>query len=77
VDKLIALGERFAEKMDHVRIDFFVCNNDVYFGEFTFTTGGGYHLNHLNAMIGRNWDFPDPHDPLVNPYLLKRLCQLY
>lgn len=69
IEKLIAFGERFAEKIDHVRIDFFVNKNDVYFGEFTFTTGGGHSHNHLNEMIGSNWDFPDPHDSLVNPYV--------
>ncbi len=69
MDKLIAFGERFAEKIDHVRIDFFVNGKDIYFGEFTFTTGGGNGLDHLNAMAGSYWDFPGPHDSLVNPYL--------
>lgn len=69
IDKLIAFGERFAEKMDHVRIDFFVSKNTIYFCEFTFTTGGGYNMNHLNFMVGNYWNFPHPNDPLVNPYL--------
>lgn len=69
MDKLIAFGERFAEKIDHVRIDFFVSKNDVYFGEFTFTTAGGHNLKNLNVMVGRHWNFPDPNDPLVNTYL--------
>lgn len=67
LDKLIAFGERFAEKVDHVRVDFFVTEKEIYFGEFTFTTGGGYSLPHLDLMIGNFWDFPDPNDPLVNP----------
>lgn len=70
IDKLIAFGERYAEKIDHVRIDFFVNKKEIYFGEFTFTTGGGYNLNHLNVMIGSHWDFPDPNDPLINPFLV-------
>ncbi len=69
MDKLIAFGERFAEKIDHVRIDFFVTEEEIYFGEFTFTTAGGYEINHLNQMIGNHWDYPDPDDSLVNPYL--------
>jgi len=69
MDELIAFGERIAEKIDHVRIDFFIKGNDIYFGEFTFTTGGSCRLEHLNTMIGSYWDFPDPKDPLVNPYL--------
>ena len=40
VDKLIAFGERYAKKIDHVRIDFFITRKkEIYFGEFTFTTG--------------------------------------
>lgn len=69
IDKLIAFGERFAEKIDHVRIDFFVSKKNIYFGEFTFTTGGGNNISHLNVMIGNHWDFPDPDDSLINPYL--------
>lgn len=69
IDRLIAFGERFAEKIDHVRIDFFVRGQDIYFGEFTFTTEGGNNLDHLNTMMESYWDFPDPNNPLVNPYL--------
>lgn len=69
IENLIAFGERFAEKIDHVRIDFFVNNKNVYFGEFTFTTGGGHSLDHLNEMIGSYWDYPDPNDPFINPYV--------
>lgn len=69
IDKLISFGECFAEKIDHVRIDFFVSRQDVYFGEFTFTTGGGNNIDCLNSMIGNHWDFPDPADSLTNPYL--------
>jgi hypothetical protein len=67
IDDLIAFGERYAEKIDHVRIDFFINGDNVYFGEFTFTTSGGNGIDHLNAMIGTHWDFPDPTDPLFNP----------
>lgn len=77
IDKLIAFGERFAEKIDHVRIDFFVSKNEIYFGEFTFTTGGGYNLNHLNVMVGSHWNFPDPKDPLANSYLNDLLRRAY
>lgn len=69
IDKLIAFGERFGEKIDHVRVDFFITADEIYFGEFTFTTGGGKNLPHLNWMIGDYWDLPDPNDPLINSYL--------
>lgn len=76
IDKLIAFGERLAEKIDHVRMDFFVNKTTVYFGEFTFTTGGGGVLYHLNAMVGNDWEYPDPSDPLVNPYLTDLIKQM-
>ena len=69
MDKLIAFGERYAKKMDHVRIDFFITpKKEIYFCEFTFTTGGGYKRDHLDQMVGRYWDFPDAEDSLDNPY---------
>lgn len=69
LDRLIAFGELFAEKIDHVRIDFFEANNDVYFGEFTFTTCSGTGIDYLNEMIGNYWDYPEPDDSLDNPFL--------
>lgn len=70
MDRLIAFGERFAEKMDLVRIDFFVAKDEVYFGEFTFTPGGGSSaLTHLNQLMKDYWEFPSPEDPLTNSYL--------
>ncbi len=69
LDELIAFSERLVSKIDHVRVDFFISRDKVYFGEFTFTTAGGYNIDHLNTMVGSYWAFPDPQASLENPYL--------
>jgi hypothetical protein len=69
VDELIAFSERLVNKIDHVRVDFFISKDEIYFGEFTFTTGGGNNLEHLNKMVGSYWNFPNPKASLENPYL--------
>jgi hypothetical protein len=69
IDELIAFSERLVKKIDHVRVDFFIKGDEIYFGEFTFTTGGGHGLHHLNKAIGKRWKFPSPKKSLVNPYL--------
>lgn len=61
LEKLIAFAERFGAQMDHVRVDFFITPKEIYFGEFTFTTGGGIGVSHLNSIMGNYWDFPDPN----------------
>ncbi len=69
IDPLIAFAERFTKKIDHVRIDFFVKGEDIYLGEFTFTTAGGCKLDHLNAMLSEYWDFPSSKRSYVNHHL--------
>ncbi len=68
-DDLIAFAQRFTEGIDHVRVDFFINGDDLYFGEFTFTTGGGKWIEHLDVMVGNHWDFPDPKASLADSYV--------
>lgn len=75
IDELIAFSERLVKTIDHVRVDFFIKEDEIYFGEFTFTTAGGARLDHLNKIIGNYWDFPDPKESLENPYLNDLLKQ--
>lgn len=42
LEKLIALGGRLAEPFPYVRVDFYILNTKIYFGELTFHHGGGY-----------------------------------
>ncbi len=69
INKLIAFSEHLVKQIDHVRVDFMISGDEVYFGEFTFTTSGGKKLDHQNKMIGSYWDFPNPKASLENSYL--------
>lgn len=41
IKEMIKLGEELAKPFDHVRVDFYLCDNRIYFGEMTFTTASG------------------------------------
>lgn len=41
LDELIELSERLGQGFIHVRADFYVVNNQIYFGEMTFSHGSG------------------------------------
>jgi hypothetical protein len=69
IDELISFSELLVKHIDHVRVDFLIRGEEVYFGEFTFTTNGGKNLDHLNKIFGSYWDFPNPKASLENPYL--------
>ena len=42
LEEMIQLAERFSEGIPHVRVDLYIINHQVFFGEFTFFHGGGY-----------------------------------
>jgi len=42
-DKMIQLSEKLAAEMYHVRIDWFVVKDRLYFGEITFYDGAGFY----------------------------------
>ena len=60
LDQIIAFTEDFTikENIDHVRVDFYLNGKDIYFGEFTFTTGPGVIPESFQAMLGSYWSFP-------------------
>lgn len=41
LEEMISLAETLGEGFIHVRVDFYICNDQIYFGEMTFTHGGG------------------------------------
>lgn len=41
LEKLIYLAEKLGEGFIHVRVDFYICNDRIYFGELTFAHGSG------------------------------------
>lgn len=42
LDKMIEFAERLAKGFAQVRVDFYVINERLYFGEMTFTSGAGF-----------------------------------
>lgn len=41
LDELIEVAEKLGQGFIHVRADFYICNEKIYFGELTFTHGSG------------------------------------
>lgn len=42
LDQLLFYAEKLSQDFAHVRVDFFIVNNQIYFGEFTFANGAGF-----------------------------------
>ena len=40
--EIISLAERLAKGYSHIRVDFLICNNEIYFGELTLYPGAGF-----------------------------------
>lgn len=41
LEELISISEILGSNFRHVRVDFYICNQQIYFGEMTFTHGNG------------------------------------
>ena len=42
VEEMIAFAEKLAKGIPEVRVDFYLVNNKIYFGEMTFFDGSGF-----------------------------------
>lgn len=47
--EMLAYAEKLSSNFKHVRVDFYIVNNKIYFGELTFTTGAGF--DHITPRI--------------------------
>ena len=66
-DKMVELVESAGKKLKrHVRLDIYIINNKIYFGEFTFFCGAILHSFYCNLRLGILWlqniDNYDIHD---------------
>ena len=62
LDKLIDLASTLSNKIPHVRTDFYIINEDIYFGELTFYHGSGYepfYPESYNAKMGEWIELPN------------------
>lgn len=67
--KLIAYTEQLTQHIDHVRVDYFLSGNDIYFGEFTFTTGVKglrFHPKSYKYVLGSYWKYPKEKKSMKN-----------
>lgn len=62
-DEMKKLAEKLSKGMPHVRVDFYVADDRVYFGEMTFFDGSGFDsfgdVEHAN-MLGDWIKLPEP-----------------
>ncbi len=50
--QMVELARELAKPFPHVRVDFYSCNDKIYFGEMTFFDGSGYY-----NLTPDSWDF--------------------
>ena len=58
-DEMVMIVKELCKGFDHVRVDLYNTNNKIYFGELTFTNGGGYEPIYPKSMdfeLGKQWD---------------------
>lgn len=58
LERALALSQQLAAEFDYVRVDWYIHDGHLYFGELTFTPGAGMVTgldNGLNRMMGDMW----------------------
>jgi hypothetical protein len=67
IDDLIYVAERLGENFDFVRVDLYLYNGDIYFGEFTITPAngfGGFKPIQFDFDLGKKWNY-DKENPVL------------
>ncbi len=80
--KMIKLVENMGKKLQrHCRIDVYLINGNVYFGEYTFFTGASLHTFYCNLVLGLLWikykDNNSYNDPIINNLVPKFYNQVH
>lgn len=60
-EKMIEIVKILAKDFPHVRVDLYNVNGKIYFGEMTFTNGGGFDRiipSEYDKMLGDLWTLP-------------------
>lgn len=61
MDTLISMSEKIAKDMYHVRVDWYLINGNIYFGEITFYDGSGFEpfpAKKDNLYLGNLMELP-------------------
>lgn len=62
LNELLRISKDLSSSFDHVRLDFIVRNDLIYFGEFTFADSSGYiefNDQKWDLFLGKLWDYKD------------------
>lgn len=51
-EKMVAIAEKLAAGLPHIRVDLYECNGQIYFGELTFFDGSGF-----DKIEPLEWDY--------------------
>ena len=51
-EKMVAIAEKLAKGLPHIRVDLYDCNGKIYFGELTFFDGSGF-----DKIEPEKWDY--------------------
>ena len=63
-EEMIHLAEMLSENIPFVRVDFYVANQEIYFGELTFYPGSGFeefNPDEWDTILGSWLVLPDPY----------------
>ncbi len=75
-EDMIAISEKFAKDFPHLRVDLYLVNGKIYFGEFTFYTGGGFiefHPRKMDLILGQQLTLPTT--PIISDNAMYRVNQ--
>lgn len=64
---MIEIAKELSAPFPHVRVDFYYCNNKIYFGELTFFDGSGFYSfspDEWDEKIGNYFELPTPNHNL-------------
>ena len=56
---MVTVASELCRGFDHVRVDLYNVNGKIYFGELTFTNGGGYepiYPREMDFELGSLWN---------------------
>ncbi len=61
-EKMVEIVKKLAQGFAHVRVDLYNVDGKIYFGEMTFTNGGGFDRiipSRYDKMLGDLWTLPE------------------
>jgi hypothetical protein len=61
--KIVYFSEILSKDFDHVRVDWLIIKNDIFFNELTFTDGGGFNQSvwpDFDHSLGEKWHIKQP-----------------